>query len=132
MPPLDATGLWSVQATAITNLEKSLHDDRPRALIQMATGSGKTFTAANVAFRLIRHADAKRILFLVDRSTLGKQTKLELWEVEALGQARVVALVRDALDERMPEPLFSVLEREDAERATVEAVLREALGGEAA
>ncbi len=43
----------------------------------MATGSGKTFTAANVAFRLIRHAEAKRILFLVDRSTLGKQTKLE-------------------------------------------------------
>ena len=43
----------------------------------MATGSGKTFTAANVAFRLIRHADAKRILFLVDRSTLGKQTKFE-------------------------------------------------------
>ena len=77
MPPLDATGLWGVQATAITKLEESLREDRPRALIQMATGSGKTFTAANVAFRLIRHADAKRILFLVDRSTLGKQTKLE-------------------------------------------------------
>jgi type I restriction enzyme R subunit len=77
MPPLDTTGLWGVQATAITNLEESLRLDRPRALIQMATGSGKTFTAANVAFRLIRHADAKRILFLVDRSTLGKQTKLE-------------------------------------------------------
>ncbi len=77
MPPLDSTGLWGVQATAITNLEESLRLDRPRALIQMATGSGKTFTAANAAFRLIRHADAKRILFLVDRSTLGKQTKLE-------------------------------------------------------
>jgi type I restriction enzyme R subunit len=77
MPPLDTSGLWGVQATAITNLEKSLREDRPRALIQMATGSGKTFTAANLAFRLIRYADAKRILFLVDRSTLGKQTKLE-------------------------------------------------------
>jgi type I restriction enzyme, R subunit len=77
MPDLDTTGLWGVQATAITNLEESLREDRPRALIQMATGSGKTFTAANVAFRLIRHAEAKRILFLVDRSTLGKQTKLE-------------------------------------------------------
>ena len=77
MPPLDTTGLWSVQAEAINNLEQSLREDRPRALIQMATGSGKTFTAANVAFRLIRHAEAKRILFLVDRSTLGKQTKLE-------------------------------------------------------
>jgi type I restriction enzyme, R subunit len=77
MPPLNTEGLWGVQATAITHLEESLRLDRPRALIQMATGSGKTFTAANVAFRLIRHADAKRILFLVDRSTLGKQTKLE-------------------------------------------------------
>jgi type I restriction enzyme, R subunit len=43
----------------------------------MATGSGKTFTAANLCFRLIRHTDAKRILCLVDRSNLGKQTKLE-------------------------------------------------------
>jgi type I restriction enzyme R subunit len=54
-----------------------LRDDRPRALIQMATGSGKTFTAANISYRLIRHADAKRILFLVDRSSLGEQAKLE-------------------------------------------------------
>jgi type I restriction enzyme, R subunit len=77
MPELDSSRLWEVQAKAITNLEKSLHDDRPRALIQMATGSGKTFTAANACYRLIRHADAKRILFLVDRSSLGEQTKLE-------------------------------------------------------
>ncbi len=77
MPELDATRLWEVQAEAITNLEESLHDDRPRALIQMATGAGKTFTAANACYRLIRHADAKRILFLVDRSSLGEQAKLE-------------------------------------------------------
>ena len=50
---------------------------RPRALIQMATGSGKTFTAANVAYRLIKFADAKRILFLVDRANLGRQTLKE-------------------------------------------------------
>ncbi len=77
LPELDSTRLWEVQATAIANLEESLHEDRPRALIQMATGSGKTFTAANIAYRLIRHANAKRILFLVDRSSLGEQTKLE-------------------------------------------------------
>ena len=77
MPELDSTRLWEVQAKAIRNLEESLCDDRPRALIQMATGSGKTFTAANACYRLIRHADAKRILFLVDRSSLGEQTKLE-------------------------------------------------------
>lgn len=46
MPPLDRRGLWPSQGEAIKNLEESLAEDRPRALIQMATGSGKTFTAA--------------------------------------------------------------------------------------
>jgi type I restriction enzyme, R subunit len=77
MPPLDERGLWGKQAVAIRNLEESLAADRPRSLIQMATGSGKTFTAATACYRLIKHADAKRILFLVDRSNLGKQAKLE-------------------------------------------------------
>jgi len=60
-----------------SNLERSLAENHPRSLIQMATGSGKTFTAANIAYRLIKYANAKRILFLVDRSNLGRQTKLE-------------------------------------------------------
>ena len=77
MPELDETGLWGKQATAVRNLERSLSEDRPRSLIQMATGSGKTFTAATICYRLIKHANAKRVLFLVDRSNLGKQTKLE-------------------------------------------------------
>ena len=77
MPPLDERGLWGKQAKAIRNLERSLAEDHPRSLIQMATGAGKTFTAANTCYRLIKHADAKRILFLVDRANLGKQAKLE-------------------------------------------------------
>jgi len=77
MPVLDERGLWGKQAEAIRNLEQSLAEDHPRSLIQMATGSGKTFTAANLCYRLIKYADAKRILFLVDRSNLGKQAKLE-------------------------------------------------------
>ena len=77
MPPLDERRLWGKQGEAIRNLEVSLAADRPRALIQMATGSGKTFTAANICYRLIRHADARRILFLVDRTNLGTQTRLE-------------------------------------------------------
>jgi type I restriction enzyme R subunit len=48
MPQLDERGLWKVQAKAIGNVEESLHNDRPRSLIQMATGSGKTFTACPV------------------------------------------------------------------------------------
>jgi type I restriction enzyme R subunit len=77
LPPLTRAGLWSAQFTAIENLEVSLAADRPRALIQMATGSGKTFTAANIAYRLVKHADARRILFLVDRANLGRQTLKE-------------------------------------------------------
>jgi len=77
LPPLVEAGLWPAQVTAIRNLEQSLAANRPRALIQMATGSGKTFTAANVAYRLVKHADARRILFLVDRANLGRQTLKE-------------------------------------------------------
>jgi type I restriction enzyme R subunit len=77
LPALDERGLWGKQAEAIRNVEQSLAEDHPRSLIQMATGSGKTFTAASLCYRLIKHADAKRILFLVDRSNLGKQAKLE-------------------------------------------------------
>jgi len=71
--PLVTTGLWDAQVEAINNLEKSLAENRPRALIQMATGSGKTFTAVSFVYRLIKHAKAKRVLFLVDRNNLGRQ-----------------------------------------------------------
>ena len=62
---------------AITNHEESLSLAKPRALVQMATGSGKTFMACNLVYRLIKHAGAKRILFLVDRSNLVRQTLRE-------------------------------------------------------
>jgi type I restriction enzyme R subunit len=62
---------------AVRNLEKSLAEDRPRALIQMATGSGKTFTAVTSIYRLIKHGGARRVLFLVDRANLGRQALRE-------------------------------------------------------
>jgi len=74
LPPLITTNLWSAQVEAVTNLECSFAADRPSALIQMATGSGKTFTAVNFVYRLIKHAKARRVLFLVDRNNLGRQT----------------------------------------------------------
>jgi type I restriction enzyme R subunit len=77
LPPLDETGLWKVQVQAIANLERSFADAHLRALIQMATGSGKTFTAVNVCYRLLKFGEAKRILFLVDRANLGKQAEDE-------------------------------------------------------
>jgi len=77
MPPLMTEGLWDSQIEAIQNLEESFRDAKPRALIQMATGSGKTYTAVNFVYRLIKFANAKRVLFLVDRSNLGRQTRRE-------------------------------------------------------
>ncbi len=73
LPPLKIEGLRKVQVDAIQNLEKSLAENRPRALVQMATGVGKTFTAVTLIYRLIKFAGAKRILFLVDRNNLGRQ-----------------------------------------------------------
>ena len=77
LPSLDPTGLRACQINAIEKLEASFKDDRPRALIQMATGSGKTYTAITSIYRLLKHADAKRILFLVDTKNLGEQAEQE-------------------------------------------------------
>jgi len=78
MPPLIEEGLWTAQIRAIKNLEKSLAENRLRSVIQMATGSGKTFTAINFIYRLIKFAGSRRVLFLVDRGNLGKQTLKEI------------------------------------------------------
>ncbi|MBP8183273.1 MAG: DEAD/DEAH box helicase family protein, partial [Rhodoferax sp.] len=69
--------LWPAQISAITNLEKSLAANKPKALIQMATGSGKTFTSIGFIYRLIKFGGARRVLFLVDRGNLARQTKKE-------------------------------------------------------
>ena len=74
LPELNTERMWRVQVESVRNLEASLAANQPRALIQMATGSGKTYTAASFCYRLIKFGAAKRILFLVDRNNLGKQT----------------------------------------------------------
>ena len=85
IPPLNpddvaskVLGLRDCQEVAITNLERSLREDRPRALVQMATGAGKTYTAITSMYRLLKHADARRILFLVDTKNLGEQAEQEM------------------------------------------------------
>lgn len=76
-PTLDETGLRPAQIKAVVNLEESFKNNRPRALIQMATGAGKTFTAITFIYRLLKFAKAKRILFLVDTRNLGEQAEQE-------------------------------------------------------
>ncbi|MGV0625304.1 DEAD/DEAH box helicase family protein [Mycolicibacter minnesotensis] len=77
LPTLDPDGLRPNQIQAVEGIEKSLQHNRPRGLVQMATGAGKTFTAVTSAYRLIKHAGASRVLFLVDRNNLGEQAEAE-------------------------------------------------------
>lgn len=76
-PAFDTAGFRQCQITAIGNLEQSFAANRPKALIQMATGAGKTFTAITAAYRLLKHANVNRILFLVDTKGLGEQAERE-------------------------------------------------------
>jgi type I restriction enzyme R subunit len=75
MPPVHVPNLWPNKVEALQNLERSLAEDHPRALIQMATGSGKTMLAVTALYRLIKFGGARRALFLVDRSNLGEQAE---------------------------------------------------------
>ena len=101
MPPLDPSGLRDCQIEAVTELEKSLAANHPRALIQMATGAGKTYTACVFSHRLLDHAKFRRVLFLADRANLVRQTRhefenfrppstgfTELYNVQRLGRRR--------------------------------------------
>lgn len=77
LPKLNEDGLRPNQKDAVRGIEKSLKEQHPRALVQMATGAGKTFTAVTSAYRLIKYAQANKILFLVDRNNLGEQAESE-------------------------------------------------------
>ncbi len=77
MPSVEKAFLFPNQLQAVINLERSLFANRPRALVQMATGSGKTIMAVTAAYRLIKFGGARRVLFLVDRSNLGEQAEKE-------------------------------------------------------
>jgi type I restriction enzyme R subunit len=77
MPPVVLPGMWPNKVQAVVNIEKSLFDDRPRSLIQMATGTGKTLLAVTTLYRLIKFGGARRVLFLVDRGNLGEQADKE-------------------------------------------------------
>ena len=142
LPTLDEKGLWAPQARAIRNLEKSLRDDRSRALIQMTTGSGKTFTAISEIYRLIKFADAKRVLFLVDRSNLGTQAYrefqqyttpddgrkfTELYNVQHLTTNRLDPVARVAIT--TIQRLYSMLRGEPALDPALEQGSQFGLGG---
>lgn len=95
MPPLNPQQLPAsdlrlrrCQEIAISNLETSFKAARPRALIQMATGAGKTYTAITAIYRLLKYAGAKRILFLVDTKNLGEQAEQEMMSYLPIDDSR--------------------------------------------
>lgn len=77
LPTLRRRGLRDCQYEAITELEKSFRTDQNRALMVLATGAGKTYTACTAAYRLLNYTPMRRVLFLVDRNNLGKQAEGE-------------------------------------------------------
>ncbi len=77
IPALNPPACATARSKRSETSSNPFKEDRPRALIQMATGSGKTFTAITSVYRLLKHADAKRILFLVDTKNLGEQAEQE-------------------------------------------------------
>ncbi len=88
MPPLLTERLRECQIDAVTSLEASLAADHPRALIQMATGAGKTYTACVFSHRLLEHAKFRRVLFLADRANLVRQTRHEFEDFRPPGTGR--------------------------------------------
>ncbi|WP_316196263.1 MULTISPECIES: DEAD/DEAH box helicase family protein [unclassified Bradyrhizobium] len=88
MPPVIADGLRACQSDAISALEASMRQNRARALVQMATGAGKTFTACTLSYRLLAHAGFRRILFLADRANLVRQTRDEYLAYRPPGTGR--------------------------------------------
>ena len=92
MPALPEQNLRHCQISAVTGLEKSLALNKPRALVHMATGAGKTFTAITSVYRLLKFGGAKRILFLVDTRNLGKQAHQEFMAYTPPDDARAQGL----------------------------------------
>src|SRR5437016_8009834 len=108
---MPTTNLWSAQIDAIRNLERSLAANKRRALIQMATGSGKTYTAVNFVYRLIKLAGARRVLFLVDRGNLGDQTLKEFQQFVTFTELYNVQHLQSTQLDRVSRVCISTIQR---------------------
>jgi type I restriction enzyme R subunit len=72
--PTDYLPLRDYQALAVRAVEAGIADGKRELLVAMATGTGKTVTCLSLIYRLIKTKRFRRILFLVDRTSLGQQT----------------------------------------------------------
>ena len=132
-PVLDTTGFRECQINAINNMDISFADNRPRALVQMATGAGKTFTAITEAYRLLKYGKMNRILFLVDTKSLGEQAEREFLAYTPNDDTRSFSQlygVRRLKNSYIPndvqicistiQRMYSILKEEDLDESTEE------------
>lgn len=132
-PPLDPVGFRDCQINAINNMDVSFADNRPRALVQMATGAGKTFTAITEAYRLLKYRKMNRILFLVDTKSLGEQAEREFLAYTPSDDTRSFSQlygVRRLKSSYIPndvqicistiQRMYSILKEEDLDESTEE------------
>jgi type I restriction enzyme R subunit len=137
-PDLDRRGFRDCQIVAIQNLEKSFAENKPRALIQMATGAGKTFTAITAVYRLLKYTKAKRILFLVDTRNLGEQAEGEFMNYKPSDDGRLFSelySVRRLNSSYIPtdtkvcistiQRMYSILRGEELDESTEEISMNE-------
>ena len=137
-PAFNAQGFRGCQITAVLNLEKSFAENKPRALIQMATGAGKTYTAITSIYRLLKHAKAKRILFLVDTKNLGEQAEGEFRNYKPSDDGRLFSnlyIVRRLNSAYIPKDIkvcistiqrmYSILRGEEMDESVEETSLNE-------
>ncbi|MFN9437243.1 MAG: type I restriction-modification enzyme R subunit C-terminal domain-containing protein [Planctomycetota bacterium] len=71
--PNDHPKLRDYQKLANEAVEGAITEGKREMLVAMATGTGKTFTVVNQAYRLLKSGASRRILFLVDRRALAAQ-----------------------------------------------------------
>lgn len=88
LPILNRGSLRTCQFEAIVNFEQSLREGKRRALMVLATGAGKTFTACAIAYRILTYTKVQRVLFLVDRNNLGTAALRAFGEFEAQGTGK--------------------------------------------
>ena len=132
-PPLDPVGFRDCQINAINNMDVSFADNRPRALVQMATGAGKTFTSITEAYRLLKYGKMNRILFLVDTKSLGEQAEREFLAYTPSDDTRSFSQlygVRRLKSSYIPndvqicistiQRMYSILKEEDLDESTEE------------
>ena len=77
LPYLQPKGLRDCQYKAEMKLESALKNGEKKNLAVLATGSGKTYLACLASYRLLNYTPTKRVLFLVDRNNLARQTESE-------------------------------------------------------